>query len=106
MAGSDQPVADAADVDDPAFASRAELAAQAAVERTGAAGRTVSPHRLQQRMLAEDAPGVAGEVDEEVVLHQSQIQTLAVEAGCVGVGVDRERADPVDLVVPGALGST
>lgn len=94
---SDQPVADAVGVDDPAFASGGELAAQAAgvaVDRSCGDGHRVSPDRKQELLLAEHALGIAGKVDEQFVLHLAQIEVLVVEAGRVGIGVDRQRANP------------
>lgn len=72
VGGSNQPEPHAVDVDDPAFASRGELATQAAsvaVQRACGASHRVSPDRTQQLLPAEDAPGIAGEVNEQVVLH-------------------------------------
>jgi hypothetical protein len=60
---------------------------------------------LHELLLAEDALGVTGEVDKQVVLHLAQVEVDVAEAGCVGVAVDRERPDSEHPVVPGALGS-
>jgi hypothetical protein len=106
--GSDEPVADAADVDDPLPADGVELAAQAAgvaVEGPGAAGSWVAPYRAQQLGRTKDAPGIAGEVDEQLVFHAAEVEASAVERGGVGGGVDRQRADLYDPSVPRARGA-
>lgn len=67
-----KPVAHAADIEDPPFVAGGELAAQAAgvaIERSRGADLGVSPNGPQQLVLGEDPLGLAGEVDEQLVLH-------------------------------------
>ena len=101
-APSDQPVANTVDVGDPSFAVVVELAAEAAgvaVERAGGAGRGVSPQVGQELLLVEDAPRVAGEIGEQVVLQASQVYGPAVDRDLARGGVDRQRADAQQRVV-------
>lgn len=99
---SDQPIAHAAPVEDPPFVASSELAAQAAgvaVERSCGADHRVFPNGPQQLLLAEDPLGLAGEVDEQVVLLRAQVEVPIVEGCGMGGGIDPQRADLEHSVV-------
>ncbi len=64
-----------------------------AVERACGDDRRVSPHRLQELVLAKYPPWLAGEVKQQLVLKAGQLQMIAVEAGRILACIDRERSE-------------
>jgi MFS family permease len=88
-------VADVADGTDEGLVLDAELGAQAAhvdVDRPGAAVVVVAPHVGQQGLAGEHAPGLLGEVLQQLELGVGQVEGVAVEGGRVGGLVDDEAA--------------